>query len=133
MRSCSRSVAGVWAAGLFGLRTGRLAFDDVWKRPMSPQPPSVSAAHRAAAAQMRLDLCRVRWPVASCTPLFSLIPQNTGRRRQIVLQDPTGGRNQLDLSRVRCLDPGTAAPLDPAPNPDPFAFQRLKVNPGRFE
>ena len=48
MRSCSRSVAGVCAAGLFGLTGPSPGVDAIWKRPMSPQPPSTSAAHRAA-------------------------------------------------------------------------------------
>ncbi len=127
MRLCSRSVAGVWAAGLFGLTGANPGLDAVWNRPRSPQAPNANDAHSVAAAKTRLRFLASRWFAGVATPLFALVP------RYRVLCGHISRRNQLDLPHVSDLNPWAATLLDPASNLNSLVFQRLKVDPGAFQ
>ena len=114
MRLCSRSVAGVWAAGLFGFVGAKLGFDAVWNRPRSPQALRANDAHRAAAAKTRRKLLGPRWLADAATPLFTIILRPSNGK--IAFQDRPGRADHLNLPDVSDLDPRSAALLDPASN-----------------
>ena len=127
MRLCSRSVAGVCAAGLFGLTGAKPGLDAVWNRPRSPQAPRASDAHSDAAAKTRRRFLVSRWFAGVATPLFALVP------RHRALHGYISRSNQLDLPRVSDLNPWSTTLLDPASNPNSLVFQRLKVDARAFQ
>lgn len=83
MRLCSRSVAGVWAAGLFGLTGAKPGLEAVWNLPRSPQAPSANDAHSEAAAKTRLRFLVSRRLAGVATPLFALVSRHRAVRGHV--------------------------------------------------
>src|SRR6185312_10804454 len=111
MRSCSRSAAGVCAAvraGFAGLAAG---CDAVWKRLMSPQAASVSAAHSTAGAAKR------RRP--------ALVPRRSTHPVTVVTSPPGLVADHFNLPRPEHLDPRSSAPFNPAADANPSIFEGL--------
>src|SRR4051794_3024955 len=120
MRSCSRSAAGVWAMVRFGFAAGLPPNDgeEVWNRPMSPQPASVMA-HSSVVAAKRLRLVPVlrRSSVTAALALSG----------ELILA------KHFHLRRTQQFDSRAAPRLDPATNANPLVFERLKAGSGSLD
>src|SRR5882757_1341769 len=119
MRSCSRSLAGVWATVRFGL-IGEMAEEGaaVSNRPILPQAESVKAAHNNAdAAKRRRLVPRSRCPAHSIT---------SANRDLFPAQ-------HFDLPHPEHFDPWSSPRRDKAADTNPSIFEGLRRKPGRLE
>src|SRR5438132_3000509 len=131
MRSCSFSVAGVWATAGFGLGIATVGGTAaVWNRPMSPQPARAEPSTRHSAAGAARRRRRLPRPCRSSTPFTSLnpclAPLGPYPCRLVCAQ-------QLDLTHEAHIDTRPRIPLDPAPDANTSIFQGLKDHAGAFE
>ena len=115
MRSCSRSAAGVCATVRAGFAEGAAPGDAVWKRLISPQPASASAAHsRTGAAKPRR---------------LHKIPRRRKRRFTVVICLCPAGlvfAGQFDLSHPQRFYARSAARLDKTADANSLVFEGLE-------
>src|SRR5258708_20158507 len=116
MRSCSFSVAGVWATAGFGLGIATVGVvAAVWNRFISPQParavPSTRHSTAGAARRRRPSLrpCRSSTPFTSSNPCLAPL----GPYPWLVCA------HQLDLTHPHHLATRPPPPLTPPPNSNP--------------
>src|SRR5260370_7997691 len=113
MRWCSRCAAGL-ASACFAGSGGSAATTGGSNRPLAAQPASTRTSASAPATE-RHGTSRLRSSCANaCTPAPI----------SVALQD-------LDLLRMRGLDPRPAPLLDDPPDADPPALQPGRLEPGR--
>src|SRR6266436_5821200 len=123
MRWCSRSAAGeAWVSGVAGRGATAIRLECSPKNRSPEQAASASAANRTISVRA---VPRMR--CAGVSPASRLRPNSLPRSPCIGVSFIS---DDLDLLGRRCLDPRTAALLDPSPHHDAASRQLLRLQSG---